>query len=109
MTVSQAVSQLLEIESLRKTGILAPETTLAIGVSRIGGVSDGLEETGETITAGTLAQLLAHPPASFGPPLHSVVILGKRLHHLEVEYTEAFAIDAEVWKGVAKDVYGVTP
>ncbi|KAE9400669.1 Diphthine synthase [Gymnopus androsaceus JB14] len=88
MTVPQAVSQLLEIESLRGEGVLDPEKTLAVAVGRVGG--------------------------EFGPPLHSLVIVGKRLHHLEVEYGEMFAEKQsgrregrERWRKVAREVYSV--
>ena len=101
MSITQAVSQLAEIEELRGAGILAPEKTLAIAMSRVGG-----GESRERIVSGTLAELLQQPPEKFGEPLHSLVIVGKRLHHLEVEYAEAFAVNAESWRSVARDVYG---
>lgn len=28
-----------------------------------------------------------------GPPLHSLVLLGKRVHELEIDYIRAFATD----------------
>jgi diphthine synthase len=96
MTIPQAVSQLLEIESIRKTGTLSPNDTLAIGLSRVGG-GDG----NEVIVCGTLAELSVHPPEAFGNPLHSLVIVGRRLHPLEVEYVEHFAINKETWWKVA--------
>ncbi|TCD69404.1 diphthine synthase [Steccherinum ochraceum] len=37
MSIPQAVSQLIEIEELRQQGILIPEKTLAIAMSRVGG------------------------------------------------------------------------
>ena len=101
MSITQAVSQLAEIEELRGAGILAPEKTLAIAMSRVGG-----GEGRERIVSGTLAELLQQPPEKFGEPLHSLVIVGKRLHHLEVEYAETFAVNAESWRSVARDVYG---
>ncbi|KAJ7032749.1 tetrapyrrole methylase [Mycena alexandri] len=55
---------------------------------------------------GTLSDLAQHPEESFGEPLHSLVIVGKRLHHLEVEYAEEFAVDRERWRTVASTVYG---
>ncbi|KAF8911646.1 tetrapyrrole methylase [Gymnopilus junonius] len=64
--------------------------TLAIALSRVGGGPEN-----ERIVA-----------EKFGEPLHSLVIAGKRLHHLEVDYAEAFAIDRENWRRVAKEVYG---
>lgn len=101
MSIPQAVSQLVEIESLRSTGTLDPEKTLAIALSRVGGGDEH-----ERIVAGTLAELLNHPKDAFGEPLHSLVIAGRRLHHLEVEYAEQYAVNRENWRRVAKDVYG---
>ncbi|ESK95190.1 diphthine synthase [Moniliophthora roreri MCA 2997] len=101
MSIPLAVSQLLEIESLRQTGTLSPDTTLAIALSRVGGGDEN-----QRIVAGTLSELAGHPQEAFGEPLHSLVIVGKRLHHLEVEYAEAFAVDKENWKAVARNNYG---
>ncbi|KAF8870482.1 Diphthine synthase [Infundibulicybe gibba] len=100
MSVPVAVSQLLETESHRKSGILTTET-LAIALSRVGGGEDH-----QRIVAGTLGDLSMHGEEAFGEPLHSLVIVGKRLHHLEVEYAESFAVDKEKWRTVAKDLYG---
>jgi len=100
MSIPQAVSQLLEIESLRRSGVLSPEETLAIGLSRVGG-----DESQQRIVGGTLAELAAQPADVFGEPLHSLVIVGKRLHHLEVEYAQQYAVDAIHWRDVARDVY----
>ncbi|KAL1746680.1 tetrapyrrole methylase [Schizophyllum fasciatum] len=101
MSIPQAVSQLLEIEGMRQTGTLAADTTLAIAVSRVGG-----GEGNERIVAGTLAELARQPAETFGEPLHSLVIVGKRLHHLEVAYAESFAVDRDSWRSVAQTAYG---
>jgi len=100
MSIPQAVSQLLEIENLRQSGVLVPEETLAIGLSRVGG-----DESQQKIVSGTLADLAAQPVDVFGEPLHSLVVVGKRLHHLEVEYAEQYAVNAVDWRNVARDVY----
>ncbi|TFY60258.1 hypothetical protein EVJ58_g5259 [Rhodofomes roseus] len=100
MSIPQAVSQITEIESLRGEGILRPEATLAIALSRVGG------EDHQRIVCGTLEELLAQPAEVFGEPLHSLVIVGKRLHHLEVEYAEEYAVSKETWRSVAQSVYG---
>ena len=100
MSITQAVSQLIEVEETRKGGILAANETLAIALSRVGGGPE------ERIVAGTLAELLAHPAEAYGEPLHSLVIVGRRLHHLEVEYAESFAVNKETWRDVARRVYG---
>jgi diphthine methyl ester synthase len=115
MSITTAVQQLVEIEEKRGQGILSSDKTLAIALARVGGVpatteTGNLEDTpgagGQTIVAGTLAELLDHPEEAFGPPLHSLVLVGKRLHHMEVEYAEAFAINRENWRNVAQNVYG---
>ena len=100
MSITTAISQLIETETNRQQNILNPESTLAIALSRVGGGQDN-----ERIVAGTLQELLHHPPESYGQPLHSLVIVGKKLHHLEVEYASDFAIDPQTWKNVAKKVY----
>ncbi|KAJ6631492.1 Diphthine synthase [Mycena sp. CBHHK59/15] len=100
MSIPLAVNQLVEIESIRKAGILDPDNTLAIALSRVGGGDE------QRIVAGTLTDLANHPTDAFGEPLHSLVIVGKRLHHLEVEYAEEFAVDRERWRTVASTVYG---
>lgn len=101
MSIPVAVRQLAEIEEVRKGGILEPSKTLAIAVSRVGGGSGR-----ERIVAGTLEQLGQAPKEIFGDPLHSLVIVGKRLHPLEVQFAKRFAID-ETWVRTSKDVYGV--
>lgn len=103
MSIPTAVSQLLDTESTRQENILNPDTTLAIAVSRVGG-----DESQQKIVAGTLQELFEQPPEAFGDPLHSLVIVGKRVHYLEIEYVETYAVNKENWKRVAKDVYGCT-
>lgn len=101
MSIPQAVAQLAEVEDARREGVLVPDQTLAIALSRVGGGPDN-----ERIVAGTLAQLREQPSDVFGEPLHSLVIVGRRLHHLEAEYAAGFAVDATAWKEVAQKVYG---
>jgi diphthine synthase len=100
MSIPLAVSQLAEIEASRKEGALDPASTLAISMSRVGGGAR------QKIVAGTLLQLGEQDPSVYGEPLHSLVIVGKRLHPLEVEYASIFAVD-KTWTKVARDVYGV--
>ncbi|KLO15084.1 Diphthine synthase [Schizopora paradoxa] len=99
MSINTAVSQLLEVEETRNAGVLAGDRTLAIAMSRVG--SDE-----QKFVCGTLEELSAQSQETFGNPLHSLVIVGRRLHHLEVEYAEQFAIDKPNWRKVAKTVYG---
>ena len=101
MSIPQAVAQLAEVEGARREGVLVPDQTLAIALSRVGSGPDN-----ERIVAGTLAQLREQPSGVFGEPLHSLVVVGRRLHHLEAEYAAGFAVDAAVWREVAQKVYG---
>ncbi|KAI0300464.1 Diphthine synthase [Multifurca ochricompacta] len=100
MSIPQAVAQLAEVEKKRQGGVVIPERTLAIALSRVGGGPDN-----ERIVCGTLAQLGEQPPNVFGEPLHSLVIVGRRLHHLEAEYAETFAVNPILWREVAQNVY----
>jgi len=107
MSIPLAISQLLEVEARRNTGILSSSSSLAIGLSRVGGVpNDQNGQHGERIVAGTLAELLAQPEDVFGEPLHSLVIVGRKLHPLEVEFAEVHAVDRQRWREVAREVYG---
>ncbi|WFD36723.1 diphthine methyl ester synthase [Malassezia cuniculi] len=44
----------------------------------------------------------------WGEPLHSLVIVGSRLHPIEVTYGKALALPGSRWEEVARDVYGCT-
>jgi diphthine synthase len=101
MSIPLAISQLIETEQSKQSGTLSPNSTLAIALSRIGG-----GDNHQRIISGTLTELSQQPPEIFGEPLHSLVIVGKRLHHLEVDYALDFAVNKGNWKKVAKEVYG---
>ncbi|KAJ1915913.1 diphthine synthase [Mycoemilia scoparia] len=93
MSVNQAVEQLLEVEEKRNGKVSGPEA-LAVGVARIG--SDD-----QVIKAGTLQQLLT---ADFGKPLHSLVLVGKRLHEIEAQVLRDNAVDVvELNRVLARD------
>ncbi|KAK5725343.1 diphthine synthase [Elasticomyces elasticus] len=91
MTVAQCASQMLEVEEEREQGVCGKER-LAVGVARLG-------SEGEKIVAGTLEDLAS---ADLGPPLHSLVLCGRKMHEMEWEYVREFAVDQEkfdrVWK-----------
>ncbi|KAK4888736.1 diphthine synthase [Elasticomyces elasticus] len=91
MTVAQCASQMLEVEEEREQGVCGKER-LAAGVARLG-------SEGEKIVAGTLEDLAS---ADLGPPLHSLVLCGRKMHEMEWEYVREFAVDQEkfdrVWK-----------
>lgn len=42
----------------------------------------------------------------FGGALHSLVIVGKRFHHLEREYAGMFQVEGSDWDRVSREVYG---
>ena len=82
--------------------LLAPGQTLAMSLSRIGTPT-------QRIISGTLTELASLPEEAFGAPLHSLVILGRRLHPLELEYAGRWCVGGEngEWWKVGKEVYGV--
>ncbi|KDN48183.1 Diphthine synthase [Tilletiaria anomala UBC 951] len=43
---------------------------------------------------------------AFGAPLHSLVLVGKRLHPLERDYAAQYMVPGSQWMKVAEDVYG---
>ncbi|CAI2185416.1 4321_t:CDS:2, partial [Funneliformis geosporum] len=97
MNVNQAVEQLLEIEEQRKEDAYTSET-LAIGIARLGSLTEQL------IKAGTLSQLLSE---DFGPPLHSLVIVGGRMHVLEADYMRYFVTDKNKFDEIVKRDYNI--
>ena len=78
MTVNTAIEQLLEVEERRGEGAFDADS-LCVGVARIGADS-------QQIAAGSMQQLLE---VDFGPPLHSLVIVGET-HPIEDEILEHF-------------------
>ncbi|PVU88794.1 hypothetical protein BB561_005689 [Smittium simulii] len=93
MTTNQAISQLLEIEQSRNERAYTPET-VAVAVARIGADS-------QKIAVGSLKQLQS---VDMGEPLHSLVLVGCRLHILEAEILRSFAVDLpELDKIFARD------
>lgn len=91
MTVSQCATQMLEVEDERKQDVCRKDA-LAVGVARLG--SDD-----QQIVAGTLEDLST---ADLGPPLHSLVLCGKKMHEMEWEFIRDFAADQnkfdKIWK-----------
>ncbi|KIK27031.1 hypothetical protein PISMIDRAFT_8554 [Pisolithus microcarpus 441] len=90
MFITQAISQLLEVESPHAESVLSLKTRLVVALSRIG-CDAGSDNTQQRIVCGTLEQLSEQHSESFGEPFHSLVIVGKRLHHLEAVYMEEYA------------------
>ena len=103
MSIPTAISQLLSILSTPETidhpsPILA-ETTLGISISRLGAPT-------QRFVSGTLAELSSLSEDDFGPPLHSLVIVGKQLHPMERDFAGKWAVSSEDWQRVARTVYG---
>lgn len=94
MTVAQCASQMLETEHSRGEGVYNPRS-LAVGVARVGSKD-------QKMAAGTLEQLSG---IELGPPLHSLVLLGRRTHDLEREFIREFAVDAAVFDAVWAEDY----
>ncbi|CAB4375849.1 diphthine synthase [Rhizophagus irregularis] len=97
MTINQAIMQLLEIEENRKQNAYTSET-LAIGIARLGSLTE------QIIKAGTLNQLLSE---DFGPPLHSLIIVGNRMHILEADYIKYFVADKNKFDEIVKRDYKI--
>lgn len=87
MSVSTCCEQLLEIEEKRKEEAYTPETP-CIAVSRLGSPN-------QSFKAATLKELAGYDA---GEPLHSVVMLGRQVHDLELNYLLAFADDKEAYR-----------
>ncbi|MCJ1461759.1 diphthine synthase [Pseudocyphellaria aurata] len=94
MTVAQCASQMLEIEESRHEGVYESQS-LAVGVARIGSKD-------QKMVSGTLEQL---SKTEIGPPLHSLVLLGRRTHVLEKEFIRDFAIDCDIFDTVWAEKY----
>jgi len=96
MTVAQCASQMLETEKTRGEGAYS-ESSLAIGISRLGSVN-------QRFAAGTLEELSKF---DMGPPLHSLVLLGKRTHELELDFVRDFAINSSRFEASSKQLLDV--
>jgi diphthine synthase len=88
---------MVEIEDEKKEGAYS-RNSLAIGAARVGGKT-------EKFVAGTLEELCSTDDL-LGPPLHSLVLLGRRTHELEHDYVREFAVDKEKWDRIWKEEYG---
>lgn len=85
MTVNVAARQLLDSvkemasEEPAQDGLLLNENSICVGLARIGAKT-------QQIVKATLAEMCE---ASLGPPLHSLIIVGK-LHSIEIEMLKLF-------------------
>ena len=94
MTVAECAVQMLETEEERQESVYG-ERSLAVGVARVG-------STEQKIISGTLKELAG---IDMGPPLHSLVLLGKRTHDLEKDVLAEWAVDPEGFNKVWNEDY----
>ncbi|GAC98010.1 hypothetical protein PHSY_005598 [Pseudozyma hubeiensis SY62] len=136
MLIPQLISQLNSAARSHNADYLHPERTLAIALCRMGSeeeriVSGTLQElldmanptpeqaqaeeaeddADEMASEAELdkrraARAEARAKKAFGEPLHSLVIVGKRLHPLERDYAASYACPGSKFVEVANDVYG---
>ncbi|QDS78114.1 hypothetical protein FKW77_004226 [Venturia effusa] len=122
MTVARAARQMMEVERGEEGGEgVCGEDVLAVGVARVGAgdmkiVAGTLGELARTLPVGEDVvgaeeggeedeeggeKVVRHNGIDLGPPLHSLVIIGKRGHDLERDFLEEFAVDkarfVEIW------------
>ncbi|KAL7513525.1 hypothetical protein ACHAXN_010747 [Cyclotella atomus] len=91
MSINVAAEQLIESEEMRKGKAYNPDSTLCVGLARLG-------QPDQCIIAGTLTELKTQ---DFGSPLHCLIICGE-VHDMELEAlrpylvkNSKFIVDAE--------------
>ncbi|CAK9441692.1 uncharacterized protein LODBEIA_P55600 [Lodderomyces beijingensis] len=87
MDIATACSQLLEVEEMRKEQAYT-ENTPVVAVSRLGSPT-------QKFKAGTLKELSEYDS---GAPLHTLVMLGRQVHDLELEYLYQFVDDKDAFR-----------
>ncbi|CCH42412.1 Diphthine synthase [Wickerhamomyces ciferrii] len=87
MSIETAAQQLLEIEEKRQEQCYTPNTP-AVAISRLGSPQ-------QTFKAATLKELCDYES---GEPLHSLIILGRQVHDLELDYLYHYCDDKEGFK-----------
>lgn len=90
MSPTVAIEQILSLLPSEEAPSLSASETLAITVSRVGSPT-------QKIIAGTLQELADLPKEAFGGPLHSMVLVSKRLHPMERDFALQFAVNRETW------------
>ena len=84
MTSAQCARQMLEIAQEKSDDAYGPNS-LAVAIARLGAHD-------QTFVSGTLQELTE---VDMGPPLHSLILLGNRVHDLEWVFTREFAVRPE--------------
>jgi diphthine methyl ester synthase len=97
MTVGVCARQMLEVEEERGEDVYGLDS-LAVGCARVGGRE-------EKFVAGTLKEL-CDVDNMLGPPLHSLVLLGRRAHELEHDFVKDFAVNKDTWSRIWRAEYG---
>jgi diphthine synthase len=95
MTAAQCATQMLETEQERAEDVYGPQS-LAVAVARVGALD-------QKIVAGTLQQLTE---VDMGSPLHSLVLLGRRVHDLERDYIREYAVDPPIFDSAWEALHG---
>lgn len=91
MSIEQAADQLLEVQEKRDEKNYSPQTP-CIAVSRLGSPQ-------QVIKAGTLQEMSEYES---GGPLHSLIILGNKVHDLESDYFMEWAVNQDTLKAALK-------
>lgn len=91
MSIEQAADQLLEVQEKRDEKNYSPQTP-CIAVSRLGSPQ-------QVIKAGTLQEMSEYES---GEPLHSLIILGNKVHDLESDYFMEWAVNQDTLKAALK-------
>ncbi|KAH3900478.1 Diphthine synthase [Saccharomycodes ludwigii] len=84
MSIAQCCKQLLEVEETRSLEAYTPNTP-CVAISRLG-------SNKQKFKSGTIKELSEYDS---GEPLHSLVILGRQVHELELEYLLEFTDNKE--------------
>lgn len=91
MDIATAAQQLLEIEEQRQEKAYTQDTP-CVAVSRLGAPS-------QTFKAGSLKQMAEYDA---GEPLHSLIVLGRQVHDLEVDYLNQFVDDKDAFRALVR-------
>merc|ERR1711939_1140254 len=90
MSPAVGLEQILSLLPSDEARSLVPSETLAISISRVGSPT-------QKLIAGTMEELAALPEEAFGGPLHSLVLVGRRVHPVERDFALQFAVNKETW------------
>ncbi|CAN3376261.1 hypothetical protein DIURU_000504 [Diutina rugosa] len=92
MDIATAASQMLEVEEKRGEQAYTPNTP-CVAVSRLGSPT-------QKFKAATLKELSEYDA---GEPLHSLIVMGRQTHDLELEYLYQYVDDKEKFKKMVEE------